>query len=208
MNRVASLLLVVSSLLALANCDTTSPPAAAEVESLVPGPAADPSLALAAIQPALPSATSDQTATMERILADAEGFFAGDPSSRVLNETEMVFFETGRTLELADLYLAQVQREGTSAETRPRLAWLYQRIGERRLALTHAEQAFEERPTDPNAVFVLGFVVGQSETGGNEVIRRVVELYSRTLQLDPNYIGPGGVTPEDINAQLERMRPN
>lgn len=143
---------------------------------------------------------------LDRVLEDPAGFLAGPPPVAVLNEAELVFFAAGRSFELADLYLEQVERDGVGAPLRSRLAWLYQRLGQETAALRVSEQAVRERPRDPQAVFVHAFVRGQRETASEALIAEVLAGYERVLELDPAFVGPGGVTANDLRAQVDQFR--
>jgi tetratricopeptide (TPR) repeat protein len=176
-------------------------------QSAVPfEPAGAPThLAMASLlAPPAPLDASRQ-ALLDRVLADPQAFFANGPSTEVLNETELVFFAAGRSFELADLYLEQVEREAAAGPTQVRLAWLYQRLGLRDAALRLAGTALDARPDDPAAQFVDAFVKGQQaplEPSDVEAVRRG---YERVLILDPQFRGPGGVTAADLREQVSAI---
>ncbi len=171
------------------------------------GPGGPPEdLALAPLLQPPPPLDDERQRLLDRVLEDPEGFLTGPPPVAVLNEAELVFFAAGRSFELADLYLEQVERDGPGAPLRSRLAWLYQRLGQDDAALVAAEHAVRERPADPQAVFVHAFVRGQQQTASDDVIADVLAGYERVLMLEPSFLGPGGVSADDLRTQVAQFR--
>ncbi|MCB9506759.1 MAG: tetratricopeptide repeat protein [Myxococcales bacterium] len=167
--------------------------------------AADLDLAsvLAAHSAPPPPLGAEEQAILDQIVADPQMFFTRRPPAAVLNETELVFAAAGRAFELADHYKAAV--DAGAVELRPRLAWIYERLGLHGAAVTEAERATAESPTSADAWFVMGFVLGQSEGADRALVERVRGAYARTLALDGGYLGPSGVTAADIREQISRL---
>lgn len=203
-SRLAARLLA-SGLLAsgLLACDASATRPAAEHSARYSlAPPADPALALLPLGAATGEATDEQQRLFDQIEADAPGFLASQPGTLVLNEAELVYFALAQSPALATHYRDYVDQEGEDAWLRPRLAWLYERLGQPTLALEHAERARAARPNDPDAHFVYGFV--RAQAGGPDGLAAARDAYDRTLALAPNYVGPGGVRASDLRTQLGR----
>jgi len=165
----------------------------------------DPALAL---QPWSTDAVEPSARHLEllgQIRDQGDGFFAATPPPAVLNEVELVFFLDGATAELADAYLRVVESEGEASALRPRLAWLYQRLGLETSALAQARISVDARPTDAQAWFILGFILGQGEDPSTETLAEIRDAFSMALHLDPAFEGPGGVTAATLRQQVERL---
>lgn len=127
------------------------------------------------------------------------------PPRGYLDEIEISFFATGRSLELADLYLEAVERAGEGAWMRPRLAWMYERLGLHTAAEREAQQALAELPQSAEAHFVMGFILGQDEAAGDEKLSEVLTHFREALALDPRLLAPGGVTSSDLRREIEAL---
>lgn len=200
--------LLLPFLVATAAACTPSSSRPVDGHSAVPFEAAGPPAELALAPLLAPTAPLDASrqALLDRVLEDPQAFFANGPSTAVLNETELVFFAAGRSFELADLYLDEVERQGEASPIRVRLAWLYQRLGQRDAATREAAAALAARPNDPAAHFVDAFVLGQRSELDEQGVQAVLEGYERVLALDPQFRGPGGVTAADLREQVQAFQ--
>ena len=188
--------------LAMVACDG-GPRHAVEVSARwTAAPPADPSLALQPLAGAGAAATAEQRDLHARIEADPQAFLESQPGTLVLNEAELVYFALAQTPALATHYRDAADRHGDASSLRPRLAWLYQRLGQPALAREHAALARSARPDDPHAHFVYGFV--RSQDSDPQGLADARTSYARVLTLAPDYVGPGGVSASDLRAQLGR----
>ncbi len=148
-----------------------------------------------------PDLDPEKRAVVEQIVAAPEEFLTQRPPTSVLNEAELVFFAAGRSFELLDFYAAAVER-GVE-DMRPRRAWLLERLGLHDEALSEARQAVRDLPQSAEAHFVLGFVLGQSEEADRALLSEIRDSYRRAVSLDPEFLGPSGVTAPEV---LEQVR--
>jgi len=149
-----------------------------------------------------------ERAIFDNMRATHERIFDAVPPDDVLDEIELIFFAAHASFELADYYLASVERAGHGAPMRYRLAWLYQRLGLLTAAEAQARQAVQERPDDPRAHFALGFVLGQTEPSHDD-LTEIRDAFARVLELDADFVGPGDASAAFLRsqiAQIDRLR--
>lgn len=194
---------VLAAPLALAGCERVAPPLPdGNTVTFSEGGLAefDPSAALTPLRDAALQLREDQDAVIASIAEHPEAFLAGAPPTEVLNEAELVFFGAGRLFELAGWYADAVERGQT--ELRPRVAWAYERVGLHNEALEQARLAVDERPNDAQAWFVLGFVLGQAESADDVLLTTIRDAFAKAIELDPRFVGPSGVTANDLRQQV------
>ena len=204
--RAAHMGAAVAALALVAGCEQRLPPMppGVSVDFRADEPTAfDPSAALQPLLAPPPELASEQARLLAEIRQSPDRFLRVRPPTAVLNEAELVFFAAGHTLELMTFYAEAVDRG--VVDLRPRLAWLLERGGLHDAALAAAETAVRERPEDAEAHFVLGFVLGQSDTAGPELLRRIGIEYARATELEPDFVGPGGVTAAELRRQVAEI---
>ncbi len=196
--------LVLIALVAACVPDTTDPNAGASIAFDAPvAPRLVPDEAIAPLRPDADRATPEQAALIERIVEAGDDFFQRQPDATVLDETELVFFSVGRIADLVDLYRQRV--DNGDERLRPRLAWLYQRLGLFTAAIEQSDLARQNTPDAAEAWFVYGFVLGQASEGDRESLRVVRDAYARAVELDPAFVGPGGVTAASLRRQVSDL---
>lgn len=168
-------------------------------------PAPDPDLVRAAVTPPTDAALDQAQEIVALVAGQGSRVFLANPPARHLNDIELAHFATGDVHALADAYLEAVEAGGNTSPMRPRLAWLYQRLGLIGEAHHHAELALAHRPDDPQALFVMGFLLGQDPNADDETLDRIVVLFERTLLRDPAFLGPGGVDAETLQRELRAL---
>ena len=134
-----------------------------------------------------------------------EDVFRAAPPNDVIHEVELVFLQTGRIAELAGYYREAVERQGEGAPMRPRLAMMYQRLGQPELAEQQARRAVQERPEDPAAHFSLAFCLGQVSAQDSAVLPEVRDGLARALALDPGFSLGSSMTNAQIRMELARL---
>jgi tetratricopeptide (TPR) repeat protein len=143
-------------------------------------------------------------AVVQQLVESRERFFDALPSDAILNEMELVFVATGRLHDLADLYREAIDRDPAHTSLRSRLAWLYQRLDRTTHAHEQTTLCLEERPDDARCHFVSAFLVAQLPDTP-ERLAQVRDSFQRVLQLDPAFIGPGGVSATEIREQIRLL---
>lgn len=202
---VAGLVLAVAG----ACAPDPSAPRPAGAISLTSGfaPDPDPDVVRAAFTPPTDDASLDQARRIvDLVQQQGVRVFTADPPPEFLNEIELSHFATGEVLALADLVREAVDLQGEASPLRPRLAWLYQRIGLPAEARDHAGRALAARPDDPLAHFVQGFILGQDPHASDQVLAQVGTHFERTLALSPAFLGPGGVDARTLRRELDALR--
>lgn len=206
--RLTPNLITVPLALAMAACAPPWPESGHVAEVRTDGrPVAtmDPELALAPWADPGVEPSDRHRELLGQIRDQGDDFFAAHPPPAVLNEVELVFFLDGATTELADTYLRVVESQGDASPLRPRLAWLYQRLGLATAAEREARASVEHLPADAQAWFILGFILGQAEDPSTETLVEIRDAFARALQLDPGFEGPGGVTAATLRQQVDRL---
>lgn len=160
----------------------------------------------AAVTPPTDAAPQQAQQVLALVRDQGVRVFLAEPPPEYLNEIELSFFAAGAVLELADLYLEAVEVAGEASPLRPRLAWLYQRLGLSAEALAHSERALRARPDDAQAHFVHGFLLGQDPDASDETLARVATHFERALALDAGFVGPGGVDAATLRRELRALR--
>lgn len=168
-------------------------------------PAPDRDLVRAAVTPPADASLDQAHEIVALVASQGARVYLANPPARHLNDIELAHFATGQVHALADAYLEAVQAVGPASPMRPRLAWLYQRLGLVGEARFHADLALQHRPDDPQALFVMGFLLGQDPAADDATLDRIAELFERTLILDPQFLGPGGVDAATLQRELRAL---
>lgn len=180
------------------------PAASVVVSAPMVAPLPNDELMLAATAPSM-SLTERQQGVLDEVRGLGAELFATRPPAPVLDEIELVYFVDGSSMELADRYQEAAQAQGQGSSMRPRLAWLYHRLAMTTQARAQSEQAVRERPDDATAQFVYGFVHFDPNAHDPETIELVRNAFRRTLMLDPEFVGPGGVTAASLREELDAL---
>ncbi len=198
----------LAAAIALAACASERAPERPAASTVVDAPMVAPlpndELMLAATAPSM-TLTERQQGVLDEVRGLGAELFATRPPAPVFDEIELVYFVDGSSIELADRYLEAVQAQGQGASMRPRLAWLYHRLAMTSQARAQAEQAVRERPDDATAQFVYGFVHFDPNAHDPESIELVRNAFRRTLVLDSEFVGPGGVTADSLREELAAL---
>jgi tetratricopeptide (TPR) repeat protein len=162
-------------------------------------------VALALMRPPAPLSDEEQT-LLDTIVASPERFLDSGPPHAVLNQAELVFFAAGRSLELAPLYAAAVERQGQDSALRVRLALLLQRLGMFPSAEREARLAVQHRPADPDAHYVLGNLLAQGEDRSAGRLAEIAGHWERVFELAPDYEPLDGSRAEEVRERLQQVR--
>lgn len=201
----SAVLVVVAGTLAGSACVDATPPIepagfidlrASVTEPASPGEA----LFLAGSTPA--ELDPEGQATVERILAEPELLLQIQQEPRFLDQIEVLFLQFGRSFELADAYRELVDEQGDASSFRPRLALIYQRLGQYDIAQLEARGAAESRPDDPLAHYVLAMTLYAQRDLEPAYADEAREAYRRVLALDPNFVSPEGLSASAIGQRI------
>ena len=136
----------------------------------------------------------------------AQVAFTTDEAAKHLAGLESFYMSTGRYLELVDLYRQAYDLHGPTHYIGPRLAWAYLTIGEEGKAKEITDEALLKRPNDPFAHFVHGYLIGADASNDPAVGLQVYRAWARTVELDPAFVGPQGITAARIKGRLVEMK--
>lgn len=142
---------------------------------------------------------------IEGFRSQAVQLFQRDDIDRRLNQIERVFVGTGKYLELVAVYQDVVDELGLESSAAPRLARGYIRLGQRKKAREFLDKLKEARPDDAQVAFLEGLYAVSAPEQAPEEADRAVEAWRRTLDLDPDFEGPGGMNADQLERQIEQL---
>lgn len=131
--------------------------------------------------------------------------FETEDTRAFLPGLERFYLSTGRYLEILGFYRQAYERHGPSHYITPRLAWGYITVGQNARAREFADLALKHRADDPMSHFVDGYLLTRSAKPTLDLVVRVQAAWRRTLDLDPSFQGPIGISAETLRARLIEM---
>lgn len=137
--------------------------------------------------------------------SQAVQLFQRDDIDRRLNQIERVFVGTGKYLELVAVYQDVVDELGLESSAAPRLARGYIRLGQRKKAREFLDKLKQARPEDAQVAFLEGLYAVSAPEQAPQDADRAVEAWRRTLDLDPDFEGPGGMTAARLEQQIGQL---
>jgi tetratricopeptide (TPR) repeat protein len=142
---------------------------------------------------------------IEGFRSQAVQLFQRDDIDRRLNQIERVFIGTGKYLELVAVYQDVVDELGLESPAAPRLARGYIRLGQREQAREFLDKLKEARPEDAQVAFLEGLYAVSAPQQTAEAASQAVTAWRRTLELDPDFEGPGRMTADRLERQIEQL---
>ncbi len=158
--------------------------------------------------PEPPSSVEDQPGyeqIVEGFRRNASTLFARPGIGERIGQIERVFMSTGRYLELVAIYQQVVDEQGPTSRAAPRLAWAYIRLDQREQALDVLETLEDTRSDDPVVPFLRGVFWFNQAQDSREAMARTALAWQRTLELDPDFEGFGGLDGDTIRQQIGRI---
>jgi tetratricopeptide (TPR) repeat protein len=161
------------------------------------------------VTPPDPPTSADSQPGYEEIIEgfrrNAADLFERPSIDERIAQIERVFMSTGRYLELVAIYQQVVDQQGLDSRAAPRLGWAYVRLGQRKQAEQFLERLASARPDDPAVSFLWGAFWFNRANESQEAMARAAVAWQRTLELDGDFEGFGGLNARAIRQQLDRI---
>lgn len=142
---------------------------------------------------------------IDDFLANSAKAFELDETREHLPSLERFFYQTGRFIELVNLYREVYDRKGPTHYIGPRLAWAYSSIGHGAEAMKILDEVEPKRPKDALIYMVRGSVLASSGTGTAADLTRIRDNWRKVVELDPNFEGPMGLDAEVLRVRLKEI---
>ncbi|MBH25450.1 MAG: hypothetical protein CMH57_13585 [Myxococcales bacterium] len=142
---------------------------------------------------------------LDTFLERSEDAFDKPETEGYLPGLERFFVATGRTFEMLDLYRTVYDQNGPRHYVAPRLAWAYVSVGRMDEAQKISDASLTHRPNDPMSHFVDGYLASRAGEPSVPLIRKVRAAWSKALELDPNFKGPGSITARMLKVRIQEM---
>jgi tetratricopeptide (TPR) repeat protein len=123
-----------------------------------------------------------------------------------LERIENVYVATGRYLELVGIYQNDYKEHGASSHVAERLAWAYIRLGQQRQSEEVVASLKAARPNEAMPYFLEGTRYLQWDPTSDDSKQKLLQAWTRVLEIDPNFLGFENITASQIRNQVERLR--